>query len=259
MRNQPKAVGDRSAGRDHVNRASRLTPTQHGHSDAFTEVVELLADEGGLDAVDLVCLGSCSRAHRAAAEAVLQRRAMFLLLTAVQQAAAAKHSINSTNQQKSTIAVEELLRGRKLKPGLLTAPTAAAEFISISNVPQRVVTALMQAGLRFNFEQLMQAVRARTAGVEVWVTATAGVTLPRVKGVQTAKWASLPPWVKKLCTADLVSSILTMLKCQAPRFKWARQLLQLSRLRCHQGPCRGTCFPGFINACKSSHVQRCRQ
>jgi hypothetical protein len=104
--------------------------------------------------------------------------------------------------------VEELVRGERLKSSLLTAPTAAAQFISISNVPQGVVKALMQAGLRFSYVQLMQAVQARTAEVEGWVTATAGIALPRVKGAQTAEWARLPPWVMKLCTSELVSTIL---------------------------------------------------
>jgi hypothetical protein len=75
-------------------------------------------------------------------------------------------------------------------------------------VLQGVVKALLQAGLRFSYEQLMQAVRARTAGVEMWVTATARSTLPYVKGVQPAKWARLPPWIKQLCNGKKVSSSL---------------------------------------------------
>jgi hypothetical protein len=210
-----KAV--RSAGRAVLptrplkNSASRPRPAQHGQSPAFTEVVELLVDVGCLDAVGLVCLGSCSRAHKIAAEAVLKRRAMFLLRALVQQAAAAERSMDSSRREKSAKAVEGLVKDRRINSSLLTARTAAAQFISISNVPQPVVKALMEAGLRFTYEQLMQAVRARTAGVEVWVTAKAGITLPRVKRMQTVKWASLPSWIQELCTfrsATLVSSII---------------------------------------------------
>jgi hypothetical protein len=213
---QHKAASNRSAGCGPVpastlkDRASRLRPAQHGQSDAFTEVVELLVDEGCLDAVDLACLGSCSRAHRIAAEAVLGRRAMFLLHTTVQQAAANEQSKTTTNRQKFVTAVEQLTRSRWIQSSSLTAPTAAAQFLSISNVPQAVVKAIKQAGLRVNHEQLMLAVRARIAGVEVWVTATACLTLPYVTGVQTAKWARLPPWVKQLCTCNKVSSILIL-------------------------------------------------
>jgi hypothetical protein len=72
MEQPHKGVSDRAACRASVNR-----PAQQGQSDAFTAVVELLADRGCLDAVDFVCLGSCSRSHRIAAEAVLGSQQIF--------------------------------------------------------------------------------------------------------------------------------------------------------------------------------------
>jgi hypothetical protein len=132
MIEQQKSVSDRSTGRAFLpastlkNRAPRPRPAQQGQSDALTEVVELLVDEGCLDAVGLASLGSCSRAHRIAAEALLKTRTMYLLLTTVQQAAAIEQSTNITSQQKSAQAVDKLLKGRHLNSSCLTGPNSSS-------------------------------------------------------------------------------------------------------------------------------------
>jgi hypothetical protein len=193
------------------NRASRLKPAQQGQDDALAVIVELLVDEGCLDVVPLVCLGRCSKALKAAAAEVLERRAMFLLPTAVQQAAADEQSSNSSIKEKSARAVRWILQGGacgRFDLSRLTAPTAAAQFISVSNVPREVASALLQAGVRFSYEQFMQAVRSRTAGVEVWMTATAGLPMMWAKRVEAAKRDSSFSWIKKLCNKKLVSRII---------------------------------------------------
>jgi hypothetical protein len=117
---------------------------------------------------------------------LLSQRAVFLLAIAVKQAAAATTTCSNIVEKQSR-AVQLLLHGEAQRQvvDMLSKPTAAAEFISISNVPGQVATALLQAGMRYTYDQLMQAVRARTAGVEVWVPCDMATVLE----------AGLPAWV----------------------------------------------------------------
>jgi hypothetical protein len=76
----------------------------------------------------------------------------------------------------------------------LAAPTASEKLLCIGNVPLVVAEQLLAAGLRFSYDQLMQAMRARTAGVMVWLQAAAA----QPAAVKTALQAGLPPWVEQL-------------------------------------------------------------
>jgi hypothetical protein len=170
------------------------------------DITDILVDEGALDLLGLMRLGSCSKACSSATAALLEKRALVLLATAVKQSAVIENTSNKNLRQTSIKAALWLLQGAAdgtVNLSALTAQTAAAQFVSIHNVPQELAAALLQAGLQFSYEQLMQAVRARTAGVEVWVTAAAGLPMPMVQAVEAALRASLPSWVLLLCNNPL--------------------------------------------------------
>jgi hypothetical protein len=144
-----------------------------------------------------MCLGRCSKACSSATAALLKKCAISLLATAVKQTAAFEGTSSISNsKQQSTKAVTQLLK--RVDPEDLTAATAAAQFLSISNVPKDVALELMGAGVTVSFEQLMQAVRARTAGVEVWVSATAELSAERAKDLHRPR-----PWLLMLCNEPL--------------------------------------------------------
>jgi hypothetical protein len=178
-------------------KAPRSAPASQEHQDAqLFDMLELLVDEGTLDALSLVRLGRCSKSSKSTAAALLVKRTAFLLPAAVQQAAQVEDACGITKDRHIRIA--KMLLGGAASEGVassLAAPTASKQFLSIGNVPLVLAEQLLTVGLRFNYDQLMQAVRARTARVDVWVLAMAAQ--PAV--VKTALQAGLPPWVERLC------------------------------------------------------------
>lgn len=173
------------------------------------DLLELLIDVESLCVVGLVRVGSCSKASRSAATALLAQRAAILLLITVRKAAAACTTCRG-NPSKYAAAVTLLLDGaasRQAVVGFLSSPTAAALFVSISHVPLAIATALLTAGLRFSYEQLMQAVRtsACTAGVEAWLQAMDA----QPAAVKAALEAGLPRWMREMRrTPDTLVSTL---------------------------------------------------
>lgn len=114
----------------------------------------------------------------------------------VKEAAAPAHAASTKMKQKSTSAAVWLLQNAAcgmFKLSSLTAPATAAHFLTTSNIPAEVASAFLQAGLDFSYEQLMQSVRARTAGV-------AELPMP-----ESSQRASLPPWVFEVCRNKTVS------------------------------------------------------
>jgi hypothetical protein len=205
MAKRRKGAGDKSASSSpapasYPRYAAGSAEAQQDHTEGLLDIEELLVDEGALDLQGLLCLGRCSKACSSATAALLHKCAFALLTTAVKQTTDFQGNDNNDCKLQSTKAVTKLLqRGADKRVDLsrFTAPTAAAHFVSISNVPQQVAKELLQAGLRFSFEQIMQGVRARTAGVEVWVSTTAAV------GLEAALHESLPPWMRMLCDNPL--------------------------------------------------------
>jgi cation transport ATPase len=182
------------------SKTHRLAQALQQLDEMLLDSVEFLVETGSLDVVSLVCLGSCSKAYRSAAAPLLEKRAMLLLPLTVKQAAASAQRRNKS-KQKSTRAAVWVLESAAcgfFDLSSVSAPATAEQYLGISNMPPEVAAAFLQAGLRFSYEQLMQAVRARTAGVEVWVTAAAEVC---------PSWANatLPSWVLKLCNNIVVS------------------------------------------------------
>jgi hypothetical protein len=206
--------------------------------DVLLGVLELLVDEGSLSAWGLACLGSCSKACRSAAATLLKERVKFLLPESVKQAAETNRSLI---KKKSIAAVQWLLLGAahgRMNVDFLTTPATAAQFLSLNNIPPQLALALLQAGLRFSYKQLMQAVRARTAGVEVWVTAAKGESTPRARAVDAALRASLPAWVHHLCyNATLLGTFE-----------------QVSRLHEQQRTCMHTYCHSIYNGCHIAHA-----
>jgi hypothetical protein len=156
----------------------------------------LVLDGSDLGVLGLQRLARCSKACNSAVAELLLSRAASLLPSAVKEAAATEQA--DSNPTRKEVRVVRLLlfkASRMYTSTSLAAPTAAAQFLSISKMAKVVATELIKAGLRFSFEQLMQAVRARTAGVEVWVKAIAD----QQPAVKEALQAGLPSWVETLC------------------------------------------------------------
>jgi hypothetical protein len=172
--------------------------------DVLLGLLELLVDEGGLDVWGLACLGSCSKACKRAASTLLEKRAKFMLPATVKQAAASAMP-DSCSKAKYAKAVLWMLGDaasgcRRFNLWFLAAPATAAQFLSINNVPTQLALAILQAGLRFSYEQFMQAVRARTAGVEVWVSAAVKSPLPWARAWEKALDRYMPFWLRDLCS-----------------------------------------------------------
>jgi hypothetical protein len=167
---------------------------QEQHKMNLLDLLELLVDQSSLDVLGLVCLCACSRASKSATTALLAQRAVFLLPSTVMQAAEAA---SLSNRCKRVAAMQLLLDGAASRQvsAYLSTPAAAAQYIRVRNMPLVVAKALLAAGMQLSFDRLMQAVRAHTAGVEVWVQAIAG----QPPAVKTALQAGLPPWVEQLC------------------------------------------------------------
>jgi hypothetical protein len=183
-------------------RSALILPQQHDAP--LLELLELLVENNSLDVLSLLCLGSCSKACRSAAASLLVNGAHFLLPNTVKLAA--KKAAYRYSYSEHVQAVTWLLQGAasaRVFGTFLAAPGAAAQYL-ITKMPLELAEQLLKAGLRFSYDQLMQAVRAHTAGVEVWVQAMAA----QPAAVKTALQVGLPPWVQKLCCqpAMLVSA-----------------------------------------------------
>jgi hypothetical protein len=193
--------------------------------DVLLGVLELLVDEGSLSAWGLACLGSCSKACRSAAATLLKERVKFLLPATIKQAAAPTMP-DSCSKAKYAKAVLWMLGDaasgcRRFNLRFLTAPATVAQFLGINNVPPQLALALLQAGLRFSYEQFMRAVRARTAGVEVWLSAATKSPMPWARALEEALDRYMPCWLRDLCSFHQLVRRLhrnrtTLLTCKLP-------------------------------------------
>ncbi|KAF8064598.1 rnaseh2b [Scenedesmus sp. PABB004] len=180
-------------------RATRRAAARAG--EAAPDVLAVVLDNADVlarDAVQELAKLSCVSAHvREVVHALVRGSLCRLLPSAVHLAATASsgYSHSYAQRRRTLEAVAWLLSVHASSRAPLPAAAVDA-LVLVPNVPPDVVTALLLAGARPSFDQLVRAARCRVAGLEAWVA----------RAVQLKLRTGLPPLAESVCAHSTQAS-----------------------------------------------------
>jgi hypothetical protein len=158
-----------------------------------------------LDCAALAAIASSSTALRAAVSKMVTNKstASYLLCTTVRDAAV--HEAGASRQQHIE-AIRWLLAPQHCRSTDILQGSTAAALLSTPLVPEEAAAALAAAGLRFSWQQVVEACARPVAGAWVWVKAGAVTDAPEL-----AEMLVFEPKRVSACPADQLWAVCQQL------------------------------------------------
>lgn len=171
------------------------------------QLLYLVHDRCGL--VSLVYIGSATKASQDLTTLLVQQNLQDIILRAVQAAA---DCLAASSDQKHLQVLKWLL---KAAGQAAVSRVDAAPILQVPTVPTAAAAALVSAGLRVTYQQLIKAASNCVPGFEVWMKAHEELGVPNV---------FVPGWAAAVCCnrPEVRSGSLCTLSTSSAHQLWGR-------------------------------------